>query len=124
MEPRDRRASLALFAAAAAAWVGLGLVLLTLDPRADPAYAFVGAGVAGLALGLTAAPLFWLAAFARQRRIAYRGDWTRALRRGAWAGVLIALFVVLRAQGILQLPIALFLAARACVAESALSSQR
>jgi hypothetical protein len=124
MEPRQRRASLGLFAAAAAAWVTAGVVLLTLDPRVGPVNAYAGAGAMGLAVALTTAPLFWLGAFARQRRIAYRGDWVRALRRGAWVGLLVALFVVLRVQGILQLPIALFLAAMAVIAESALSSQR
>jgi hypothetical protein len=124
MERRDRRISLALFAAAAGAWVIVGLVVLTLDPRVDPVNGFAGAGTMGLAVGLTTAPLFWLVGFSRQRRIAYRGDWTRALRRGAWVGVLVAVFVVLRIQGILQLPIALFLVAIAFIAESALSSQR
>ncbi len=124
MEARDRRLSLAVFGAAAAAWVVLGLVVLTLDPRASPVNGYVGAGAMGLALGLTTVPLFWLMSFSRQRRIAYRGDWSRALRRGGWVAVLAAVMVVLRLQGILQLPIALFLAAMAWVAESAISSQR
>ncbi|HLX35260.1 MAG TPA: hypothetical protein VKR30_08460 [Candidatus Limnocylindrales bacterium] len=122
MEARDRRASLALFAVAAAAWVGVGVVVLTLDPRADPANGFIGAGAMGLAVALTTAPLFWLAGFGR-RRIAYRGDWIKALRRAAWVGALVAILVVLRIQGILQLPIALFLIAMAVVAESALSTR-
>jgi hypothetical protein len=124
MEPRDRRTSLALFAAAAAAWVAVGLVVLTLDPRLDPRNAYAGAAAMGIAAGLTTAPIFWLGAFARQGRIAFRGDWARALRRGAWVAALVVVFVVLRVQGILQLPIALFLGAMAFVAESALSSQR
>ena len=124
MEARDRRLSLGLFGAAAAAWVVVGLVVLTLDPRLSPLNGYIGAGAIGLAAGISTAPLFWLAGFARQRRIAYRGDWTRALRRGAWVGVLVAVLVVLRLQGILQLPIALFLAAMAWLAESAISSQR
>jgi len=123
MEARDRRLSLALFAAAGVAWVTVGLVVLYLDPRTSPMNGYAGAGAIGLAIGLTTAPLFWLVAFARQRRIAYRGDWTRALRRGAWVAVLVAVLVVLRLQGILQLPIALFLAAMAWIAESAISSQ-
>jgi len=124
MEARDRRFSLALFGAAGIAWVLVGLVVLTLDPRTSPLNGYAGAGAIGLAVGLTTAPLFWLVAFARQRRIAYRGDWTRALRRGGWMAVLVAVFVVLRLQGILQLPIALFLGAMAWIAESAISSQR
>jgi hypothetical protein len=124
MESRDRRLSLGLFGAAALAWVVVGLVILLLDPRADPANGFIGAGAIGAATGLTTAPLFWLASFARQRRIAYRGDWLRALRRGAWVGVLIAIFVVLRIQGILQAPIVLFLIVLAVIAESAVSTRR
>ena len=81
-------------------------------------------GLTRLATTGTTAPLFWLVAFARQRRIAFRGDWTRAIRRGAWVAALVATFVVLRLQGIFQLPIALFLGAMAWVAESAISSQR
>jgi len=124
MEARDRRYSLVLFALAAIAWVIVGFVAMTLDPRASPLNGYAGAGAIGLASGLTTAPLFWLVGFARQRRIAFRGDWTRAIRRGAWVAALVATFVVLRLQGILQLPIALFLGAMASVAESAMSSQR
>ena len=124
MEARDRRLSLGLFAAAGVGWVLVGLVLLTLDPRTSPINGFAGAGAIGLAAGLTTAPLFWLVGFARQRRIAFRGDWRRAIRRGAWVAALVATLVVLRLQGILQLPIALFLAAMAWVAESAISTQR
>ena len=124
MEARDRRLSLVLFGAAAAAWVLVGLVVLTLDPRVSPVNGYLGAGAIGLALGLTTVPLFWLAGFARQRRIAYRGDWTRAIRRGGWVAVLVGVVVVLRLQGILQLPIVLFLGAIAWIAEAALSNQR
>lgn len=124
MEARDRRLSLVLFGAAGLAWVMVGLVVMNLDPRTNPLNGYVGAGALGLAIGLTTAPLFWLVGFARQRRIAYRGDWTRAVRRGAWVAALVAVLVVLRLQGILQLPIALFLAAMAWIAESAISSQR
>ena len=124
MEGRDRRLSLTLFAAAAAAWVAVGIVVLTLDPRSSPMNGYAGAGAIGLAIGLSTAPLFWLVGFARQHRIAYRGDWVRALRRGAWVAILVAVLVVLRLQGILQLPIALFLGAMAWLAESAISSQR
>jgi hypothetical protein len=124
MEARDRRANLGLFAASAIAWVVVGWVVLTLDPRVDPANGFIGGAAIGLAIGLMTAPLFWLAAFSRQRRIAYRGDWSRALRRAAWVAVLVAIFVILRVQGIFQLPIAAFLVAIAVLAEMTLSNQR
>jgi hypothetical protein len=124
MEMRDRRANLALFGVALLAWVGAGWVLVNLDPRTDPTIGFIGASAIGLAMGVTTAPLFWLVAFGRHRRIAYRGDWTRALRRGAWVAVLVALFVVMRVQGIFQPAIGLFLAAMVLVAEMTLSTQR
>lgn len=122
MGRRDRRLCLVLFAVAALAWAGVGVVGFTVDPLASQSGGFIGAGALGAASALTAAPLFWLAWFARQRRIAYRGDWARAARRGAWIGVLAAVFVVMRLNGIFQPEIGLFLVALALVAEVTLSS--
>jgi hypothetical protein len=124
MERRDRRTSLVFFGAAALAWVIVGVIVQALDPRASPANGFIGAGAMGVAMGLTTAPLFWLAIFSRHHRIAYRGDWQRAVRRGAWVAILVALFVVMRIQGIFQPAIGLFLAAMVLVAETTLSAQR
>lgn len=124
MEPRDRLVNLGVFAAAAVVWILVGLVVTTRDPRLDPGAGFLGAGLIGLAVGLTAIPLFWLSVFARQRRIAYRGDWLRAVRRGGWVGVVVIVLVVLRLQDLLQLPIALFLFAIVFVAEATLSVER
>lgn len=124
MEPRDRLANLGLFAAAAVVWILVGFVVTTRDPLVDPGAGFLGAGLIGLALGLTAMPLFWLAVFARHRRIAYRGDWVRAVRRGAWVAVVVFVLVVLRLQGLFQLPVALFILAMVVVAEAALSGER
>jgi hypothetical protein len=122
MTTRDRRLSLALFAAALVAWVVVGLVATTVDPRATVSGGYIGAAALGIAAALTAGPLFWLVWFARQRRIAYRGDWRRALRRGVWVGILVAIFVVMRLQGIFQPEIGLFLVALALVAEVTLSA--
>ena len=122
MDRRHRRTAIALIAVAAIAWVAVVIVGVTMDPTADPNAGFVGAIALGVATGFTAAPLFWLVAFARNRRIAYRGDWTRAIRRGAWVGVLVALFVVMRVNGIFQPQIGLFLVALALVAEITLST--
>ena len=124
MEARDRLANLALFAAAGLVWVLVALVVTTRDPRIDPAAGFVGALLIGLALGLTTVPLFWLAIFGRHRRIAYRGDWTRAIRRGGWVAVVAALFVILRLQQVFQPPIALFILLMVVVAEAILSVER
>lgn len=124
METRDRLGNLGLFAAAGFAWVLVGLIVLTRDPILDPAAGFVGAVLMGVAVGLTVVPLFWLGVFARHGRIAFRGDWLRASRRGAWVGLLIALFVALRLQGSLQPPIALFVVAMVAIAEGTLSAER
>jgi hypothetical protein len=124
MEPRDRLGNVAIFGAAAVVWILVGLVVTTRDPRQDPGAGFLGALLIGLAIGLTSVPLFWLAVFARHRRIAYRGDWLRALRRGGWVALLLALFVVMRLQGALQLAIALFVLIMVAVAEATLSTER
>ena len=123
MEARDRRANLALIGAAVIAWLGVAAVILSLDPRTDLSIGYLGAAVIGLAVGLTSAPLFWLVSFARQRRIAYRGDWGRALRRGAWTAGLVAVAVLLRVEGLFQLPIVLFLVALVVVAEITVSAR-
>jgi hypothetical protein len=122
MEARDRRLSLALLGAAAAAWFVVGAIAVFLDPRHSSTAGFAGAAALGAAFGLTVMPLFWLGAFARHRRIAYRGDWSRAIRRGAWVGVLVAVFVVMRLNGIFQPQIGLFLIALALVAEITLTA--
>ena len=122
MDGRDRRRSLVLFGLAAAAWVLVGGVFVLVDPLASTGAGMAGAAALGLAAGLTTAPLFWLVSFARHKRIAYRGDWWRALRRGAWVGALIAAFVIMRLNGGFQPQIGLFLIALALVAEVTLTA--
>lgn len=124
MEARDRLTNLGFFAAAGVVWILVALVVTTRDPKVDPAAGFVGALLIGLALGLSVVPLFWLGVFARHRRIAYRGDWTRAVRRGAWVAVVVTIFVILRLQGVFQPPIALFIVALVILAEATLSVER
>ena len=113
-----------MFGAAVLAWVLVGLIVTGSDPVLDPAAGFIGAVFMGVAVGLTTIPLFWLAIFSRHGRIAFRGDWPRAIRRGGWAGMVVGLFVALRLQGALQLPIALFVLAMVAIAEATLSSER
>src|SRR5436309_12661644 len=124
MEPRDRLANIGIFAIAAVMWALVGLVVTSRDPRVDPMAGFVGALLIGLAVGLTVIPLFWLLVFGRHRRIAYRGDWTRAVRRGGWVAVLVAVFVLLRLQGAFQWPIALFVMTMVVIAEATFSAER
>jgi hypothetical protein len=124
MEARDRLTNLAFFAAAGVVWILVALVVTTRDPRIDTAAGFVGALLIGLAVGLTVVPLFWLTIFARHRRIAYRGDWTRAVRRGAWIAIVTAVFVILRLQGVFAPALALFILALVVLAEMVLSAER
>ena len=124
MESRDRLVNLAIFAAAGIVWLLVGVIVTTRDPIADPVAGFIGAALIGLAVGLTTTPVLWLVVFGRHRRIVYRGDWTRAARRGAWIGLVVAIFIVLRLQGALALPIALFILVLAAVAEATLSAER
>jgi len=116
--------NLALFGLAAVAWILVGIVVTTRDPRADPAAGLLGAGLMGVAVGLTCAPLFWLVVFGRHGRIAYRGEWLRAVRRGAWVAIVVTVFIVLRLQGAFSLPIALFVVVIVSVAEATLSAER
>jgi hypothetical protein len=124
MDARDRLANLGILAAAVVVWVLVALIVTTRDPVTEPLAGFIGAALIGLAIGLTATPIAWLVVFGRHRRIAYRGDWIRAARRGAWIGLIVAIFIVLRLQGALALPIALFIIALALVAEATLSADR
>lgn len=124
MERRDRLANLGFFAAAAVVWVLVGLVVTTRDPVVDRGAGFLGAALIGLAIALTLLPLIWLTVFSRHKQIAFRGDWLRAIRRSAWVGIVVAVLIVLRLQGLLELPIALFMIALAFVAEATLSAER
>jgi hypothetical protein len=124
MERRDRIANIALLAAAALAWCAVAYVVLTQDPIADPVAGFRGAALMGLASGLTVAPLAWLAVYARHRRVAYRGDWARALRRAGWVGLVVGLVVALRLAGVLSPPIVLFIVAIVAFAEVTLTVDR
>jgi hypothetical protein len=115
MERRDRLANLGFFGAAAIVWALVGLVVTTRDPVADPGAGFIGAALIGLAIALT---------LVRHRMIAFHGDWLRAVRRSAWVGIVVAVLIVLRVQGLLELPIALFMMALAVIAEATLSAER
>ena len=124
MDTRDRSANLAIFGAAAVVWILVGLVVTTRDPVVDPSAGIIGAMLIGLAVTLTLTPLIWLTVYGRHRQISYRGDWLRAVRRATWVGIVVAVLIVLRIQGLLELPIALFMIALVVVAEATLSVER
>ena len=124
MDRRDRACNYLVFLAAIVAWVVVARFVTTIPPRQSATAGLAGAGLIGLAVGLSVTPLFWLAAFARHRRIALRGSWVRAVRRGGWVGIVVALLVVLRVQEVLSLPIGLFVVAMVALAEITLSVER
>src|SRR5512144_2093826 len=108
MKLRDRTMNYLFVALAVAAWALVGVLLMTTYPHQSPTTDLAGALLIGFACGVSCVPLFWLATFARHRRIAFRGDWVRAMRRGAWVGLAVAFLVALRVQGVLSLPIVVF----------------
>ncbi len=124
MEARDRLINIATLLAAGLAWIVVILIVTTQDPRDSGQVVFFGALSIGVAIGLTTVPLLWLVVFGRHARIAYRGDWLRAFRRGAWVAFVVALFVLLRLENAFSLPIALFVLVIVGVAEATLSVDR
>ena len=124
MEARDRLANIGLFIAGSVVFALALLVAQTRDPVIDPSAGWVGAILLGLSFALFGTMLFWLAVFARHRRIAYRGDWARAIRRGGWVFLITALFVVLRLNKVFSWEIGLFILALVAVAEATLSVER
>ena len=124
MDGRDRLANLGLLAAGGIVFILVAVVFTTRDPALDPGAGYVGALLLGLALGLLTTSLFWLAVFGRHRRIAYRGDWPRAIRRGGWVFLVTSLFVILRLNRVFQPEIAMFVIALVAVAEATLSVER
>ena len=123
MELRDRAGNYFFVIASIATWAMVFMLVTTTYPRENPTNGLVGAGLIGFACGVTAVPLFWLAVFGRHRRIAFRGDWARAIRRGAWA-LAVAFLIALRIQGVLSLPIVVFVVALVVLAEITLSVER
>jgi len=61
--------------------------------------------LAALAVALTITPFAFLAEFVVRRRIAYRGAWGRAARRGVLGGAVVATLAGLRIGGALTLPV-------------------
>jgi hypothetical protein len=123
MFARDRATTVAVLVAGGVCWLLLLWLFATRSPRNDPGAQVLGALLLGLSLGLTAAALFWLAAFSRPR-IAYQGSWFRAARRGTWLGGGAALFVLLRSQDAFSLPLALFVVALITFVELTLTIRR
>jgi len=117
----DRLANLSLFLLAIAAWAAVAYLFTSYSPTESAAALIAGALLLGAAVALTLAPLFWLASFVRSNHIAYRGSWWRAGRRAVLVALVVALFILLRGQGIDSLPLVLFIVAMAVLVELTLS---
>ncbi len=124
MYARDRLLNAALFLAAIGAWLAAAWLLTSISPRDDAQIQAIGAVLLGVAAALTLWPLFWLASFARRRRIAYRGDWSRAARRALLAGGVVTVLVLLRVMGAFSPPLAAFVVAMALFVELILTARR
>ncbi len=124
MQPRDRITAIVLIAVALACWLVVAAMLTTVSPVGRPEVQVAGSILIGLACGTTAVPLAWLVVFGHQRRIARPGDWGRAVRRGAWVWLIIALLIGLRTQQAFSAPIALFIIVMVAFVEVSLSLQR
>ena len=124
MEIRDRTVNYIFILLAIVAWGIVVEILTTTYPHTSATNSLLGSGAIGFACGVTMVPLFWLAVFARHHRIAYRGDWSRSIRRGAWVALVVAILVALRLQDVLSLPIAVFTVALVILAELTLSVER
>ncbi|HEX5015610.1 MAG TPA: hypothetical protein VFV72_15805 [Candidatus Limnocylindrales bacterium] len=124
MEARDRLTNIGLFVAGSVVFGLALLVAQTRDPVVDSSAGWIGAILLGLSFGLFGTMLFWLGVFARHRRIAYRGDWARAIRRGGWVFLVVTLFVILRLNKVWSWEIGLFILALVAVAEATLSVER
>lgn len=124
VESRDRFLNMALMAAAAASWAVVAILFTTRSPTGEPGVQAAGAVLLGSAVALTCLPLLWLAVFAGHRRIAYRGDWARAVRRAVLLGAVVTILVLLVVLGAASVPLALFVVALGLFVELILTARR
>ena len=124
MEPRDRLTNLGLFGAALVVWILVGLVVTTQDPIKEPSAGFLGAALDGPGGRPDDDPAVLAQRVRSPQADRLPGRLDARLRRGAWVGLIVTVLVVLRLQGALELPIALFMIALVVVAEATLSAER
>ena len=125
MDARDRTANLAFFGAAAVVWVLVGA--RRHDARSawsTRAPGFVGACLIGLAVALTLDPAHLADGLRPPPPDRLPGRLAAGDPARRWVGIVVAVLIVLRLQGLLELPIALFMIALVVVAEATLSAER
>jgi hypothetical protein len=113
--------NICLLVIAVVAWGAVVYQFMSYAPTESATSLLSGGLLLGAAVGLTLAPVFWLVAFVRHNRIAYRGSWWRAGRRAALCGLVVSLFVLIRGQGMFSVPLMLFIVAMAVLVELTLS---
>jgi hypothetical protein len=73
--------------------------------------------LAALTVALAITPFAFLGEFVVRRRIAYRGGWGRAIRRGLLGGAVVAAIAALRVGGALTVPVTIFVVLLAALVE-------
>ena len=121
---RDRTSGLLLLLLAVCAWGAVAWLLINRSPVGQPSIQLAGSLAIGTAVGISVWPLFWLAGYARQRTIAYRGDWSKAARRALIVGLTVGVLVMLRGQAMLSVPLAAFVITLAVLVEAAFNVKR
>ena len=121
---RDRITGFLLLLLAVGSWVAVAWLLLNRSPVGQPHVQLAGAVAIGTAIGISVWPLLWLLGYARQRTIAYRGDWSRAGRRALIVGLTVSVLIMLRGQAMLSVPLAAFVIVLAILVEAVFSLRR
>jgi len=121
---RDRITGFLLLLLAVGSWVAVAWLLLNRSPVGQPLVQLAGAVAIGAAIGISVWPLLWLLGYARQRTIAYRGDWSRAGRRALIVGLTVSVLIMLRGQAMLSVPLAAFVIVLAILVEAVFSLRR
>jgi len=121
---RDRITGFLLLLLAVGSWVAVAWLLLNRSPVGQPLVQLAGAVAIGTAIGISVWPLLWLLGYARQRTIAYRGDWSRAGRRALIVGLTVSVLIMLRGQAMLSVPLAAFVIVLAILVEAVFSLRR
>ncbi|MFN8621602.1 MAG: hypothetical protein U0869_12745 [Chloroflexota bacterium] len=139
MSSRDRTTGLLLLGLALLAWIAVAWLLVSRSPVGQPLVQLAGAVAIGTAVGISLWPAFWLVDAVRagrpgegddpdgvavRRAPRPRGDWSTAGRRALVAGLTVGVLVMLRGQGVLGLPLAIFVVTLAVLVEVAFTVRR
>jgi hypothetical protein len=114
----ERSITTIMIVAAIIAWLVVAAVFSLVSPVGSASAQLVGAISLGIAVGLTLWPLLWSV----NRTAA--GSLTTSARRSGLVGLVITIFIILRAIDVIQLPVVIFLVVGAVLVEAAVSLRR